>query len=403
MTRGQMVVAVVALAVPLLGLLTEIILRQFTMRGYREIAVDAASILRRINGEFDRDGDDLLLRGLFHSWPVLLRFSHAEERPGLNIELPVPCKASLFCVPKEYKGVVGRVALRAPGERLARFQITTNHPNEARLLLSMPSVTGAIEKLWSSSGTLLALEEQRLELSESVIPQEDLSGRVLSSIQGMVGFAEVASQMLGEKPIPAAHFGCRWNWFRTAYIVAPILLISSMVVAARVQRPALPAPAPVIPAGISKEEAAQMPDVEHWRVAQPSDFDPGAASWLRQQGQVATGRIPVPFSSGGVGGVAYVLENNGAPSSAANRLVLFYDGKLKFDITLPRIAIAARVPSDKIASIQWNGQAPVGQPNGDGVLIVRKLTDPSSGMVMFFSGEFLLSGNPRDYQTLSLQ
>jgi hypothetical protein len=395
-----------AVAIPLLGYIVEVLLGKFRLRGYGEIARDVRLLGTAIHGKTDRDGEDVVLRGNAHSWPVSVRFSKSDLKPGLNIRMSVPSNITLFCIPRNQEREVGRVPLHSADPRFeARFRISTNHPLEARIVFSSDAALVEVEKLCSSVSTLLALENRTLELSELVLPGDNVYQHVLSQIEGMAKIANATAQMPGAAATKAGPgFARQWNWFRTAYVGLPILLILSILVLNRAHQapsaPATPAPDPV---GISRDEAAQISDIQQWRLAQPLDFEPAALSWLQQQGSSLAGRIPVLFTNSATGGVAYILKKNDGADRRSTRLVMFVDGKLRFDLALPQLAIVARIPVDAIESIPWAGRAPVGQPDSDGILVVRKLEGPETATVFFFSGLHLLSGKPKDYHSLSVR
>jgi hypothetical protein len=403
-TRAPIMIFLLAVAIPLLGYMVEVLLGKFRLRGYGHIARDVRLLGTAIHGKTDRDGEDVVLRGNAHSWPVSVRFSQSELKPGLNIKMSVPSGITLYCVPRDQKSEVGRVSLRSADPRFeARFRLSTNHPLEARIVFDSATM-GEIEKLCSSTSTFLAMENRTLELSELVLPEDNVYQHVLSRIQGMAKITDATAQMPSAATTKAVSgFARQWNWFRIAYVGFPILLILSVIVLARAHKaPNAPSPPPVpYPVGISRDEAAQIPDIQQWRLAQPVDFAPGGLSWMQQHGSPLTGRIPVSFTHSATGGVAYILKRIDVTDGRSGRLVMFADGQLRFDLVLPELGIVAPIRLDVIESIQWTGRAPVGQPDSDGILVVRRLEEPETATIFFFSGLHLLSGRPKDYQSLS--
>ncbi|MBZ5513034.1 MAG: hypothetical protein LAN70_17950 [Acidobacteriia bacterium] len=400
-TRAPIVIFL-AVAILLLGYIVEVLLGKFRLRGYRQIAHDVRLLGAAIHGKADRDGEDVVLRGNAHSWPVSVRFSRSDLKPGLNIRMSIPSRITLYCIPRNQREV-GRVPLHTADPRFdARFRISTDHPLEARIVFTS-NVMSEVEKLCSSISTLLALENRTLELSELVLPEDRVYQHVLSRIEGMVKIADATAQMPGGAATKAGSgFARQWNWFRIAYVGIPILLILSLFVLAKTHKaPRAPAPQVLYPAGISGDEAAQIPDIQQWRLAQPADFEPGALSWMQQRGSRSTGRIPVSFTNSATGGVAYILKRIDGADGRSGRLVLFADGRLRFDLVLPELGIVAPIRLDAIESIQWTGRAPVGQADSDGILVVRRLEGPETATIFFFSGLHLLSGRPKDYQSLS--
>ena len=401
MTYNEIVVAL-ALAIPLAGVATELLLRKLRLRGFGHIAGDLTAIAKVIHGELDRDSGDLLIRGSLSSSPVLVRFSHSDHRPGLNIQVPAAGSLSLFCVPRGHDSG-GRVRLHSPDPTFeSRFRLSSNHPALAEILFCTPASMADIQELCRSARTFLALDQQRLELSELLIPEENLAQRVLACIRGMTRIAAASRQMPGAQPERAIPIPRHWNWFRTAYIGAPILLLSSILLAARLQRP-LEAPQPLpMPSGMADEEARQIPEVQQWRLAQPGDFDADAVAWLRQQGQEAKGSIRGRFAANDREDSAYVLRRIPDSPADPSRLVLFLNGQVRYDANMP-IATAARISKDRISAIEWRGRGPSGQPDGDGLLVIQRYQDPSSAMVFFASGVQLLTGRPKDFHSIVLR
>ena len=75
----------------------------------------------------------------------------------------------------------------------------------------------------------------------------------------------------------------------------------------------------------------------------------------------------------------------------------------RFDTSLPQVAFMVRVPRTSIGSIEWLGGAKAVQPDGDGILVVRRYDDPSSGSVFFPQGVRVFAMNPKDYRSVSLR
>jgi hypothetical protein len=153
---------------------------------------------------------------------------------------------------------------------------------------------------------------------------------------------------------------------------------------------------------MADDEARQIPEVQLWRLARPADFDADAVSWLRQQGQEAKGSIRGAFAGNDREDSAYVLKHIPDSPGDPSRLVVFLKGQVRFDANMPT-AIAARISKDRISAIEWRGRGPVGQPDGDGILVIQRYQDPSSAIVLFASGVQLLTGQPRDFHSVSLR
>ena len=399
MDTHDAIVISIAIMIPLLGFLVEILLGTARLRGYWNIGRDVRLLRKLIHGKICRDGSNVLLCGNMGRWPVSVRFSRSDQKPELNIRMSVPSGITLYCLPRNREDQVGRASLRSTDPNFAtRFRLSTNHPLEARIVFSPGATLREIEKLCSSSSTLLVLQDRTLELSELVLPKENLYRQALGRIHRMARIAEALAQMPGSKAVP--RFARQWNWFRTAYCGVLLLLMLSALVLAPAHKVAS-APTVSLPVEIPEAELAQIEDIQRWRLMQPDDFAPGALSWMRQQGWSVTGRLALTRE--GRNAVAYLLKPVDQTTGSSFRLVMFADGKLRFDTIFPEVGIAARVPQDAIRNVDWGGPAPQGEPDSDGVLIVRRLNQPESSTVFFFSGLRLLSGRPKDYQYFSLK
>jgi hypothetical protein len=74
-------------------------------------------------------------------------------------------------------------------------------------------------------------------------------------------------------------------------------------------------------------------------------------TWLQGQGQEAKGSIRGGFAVSDREDSAYVLRHISASPGDMSRLVVFLKGEVRYDANMP-IAAAARIPKDKIASIE---------------------------------------------------
>jgi hypothetical protein len=108
-------------------------------------------------------------------------------------------------------------------------------------------------------------------------------------------------------------------------------------------------------------------------------------TWLQGQGQEAEGSIRGGFAVSDREDSAYVLRHISASPGNMSRLVVFLKGEVRYDANMP-IAAAARIPKDKIASIEWRDRRPPGRPDGDGILVIQKYQDPSSAMILSPAG-----------------
>ena len=78
-------------------------------------------------------------------------------------------------------------------------------------------------------------------------------------------------------------------------------------------------------------------------------------------------------------------------------------GAIKLDSEYPSPAMIARIRQSSLGAIQWANTKPLGAPDGDGLLIVLKPGDPTSGIVAYLSSGRLVSGVPKNYEQISLE
>src|SRR5579884_1152357 len=156
MTYSEIAV-VIALAIPVVGFVIEFVRTRTLLHDFREISKELKTLAVGLNGSFDRDRDDLLLRGRYGQWPVLIRFSRSEYEAGISIQLPVPTHLSLFCYPVSHEGEEGQVPLRTSDERfMSHFRLSTNHsPLEVSMILSSPAVLAELSKITDSQTRIL--------------------------------------------------------------------------------------------------------------------------------------------------------------------------------------------------------------------------------------------------------
>ena len=165
----------IALAIPVVGLLIEFFRDRVVCARFG----NSATISRRwpddLNGEIDRDGDDLLVRGHYGHWPVLVRFSRSEYEAGVSVQMPVPANVSLFCYPVSHEGEEGEVPLAISDERfMAHFRLSTNNtPLEVSMILSSPAVLEELTQI-TDSQSYLTLDNRTMELAEAVIVPEGM-------------------------------------------------------------------------------------------------------------------------------------------------------------------------------------------------------------------------------------
>jgi hypothetical protein len=395
----------VALLLPLAGFLLERWRCRLLIGKFGDIEPEVTSLRTQLNAELDRDGTDLLIRGNYQQWPVLVRLSRSEQEPAVTIELPVSSPLTLFCYPAGYRGEVGRTFLSTTDQKLARFRLSTNDSAAQVNVLMASNVIGEMAKVCESQ-TSVKLEDKLLRVTEKVMYPQQLARRLMVSITALRNIAIAASGK--ERPTIIKK---KFAWFRVAYISAAVVILLATVFPAVIEHlPKKTKEAEASSESISSApavrvdpEMAQVPQVQNWRVAETQDFNSDGVAWLQQQGGSASGHISASFSPNGEEDAAYVLKRRQEKSGENGaRLVLFIDKRMRFDAVMPQIDVLSKISKDRINAVEWRGRPPASSPDGDGILVVQRYNDPSSAIIFFVSGLRLMSAVPKDFRTVSL-
>lgn len=374
------------------------------LRGFTDIGADVRALCKLIHGERSRDGKDVVIRGKYAGAPVLVRFSRTENVPELDIQMRGQARCNLFVAPVRARASEGGARLQVTHPLLnSRCTVRTDHILEARALLQSRQVPDELWKLCCSSEAFVSITSGMVEFSEAQLPKPDTVGRIRSHLQSLAIIAAAAQgrAVPKEEPVPSV-------WAQTPVWVAmtsTALLVIGLFTyvsaksarnrAAAVQAAA---PAPFV-SDIPSSDAKQIPDAASWRVAQPADFDSRALDWAAQQQTQLTGTISGKFTAADSHDLAYVLVN---PTTGEKRVVILVNGALRFDATLPDLALVARVPAGNVSNIEWQ-MKPTSPADGDGILVLRRFDEPASGILIYCSGLRSLTAVPLDYRRIDLQ
>jgi hypothetical protein len=401
------IAVIVALIIPLAGLVIEYFRTRARVHDFSDISKEIKNLMAGLDGELDRDGGDLLVRGSYGNWPVLVRFSRSEDEAGVSIEMPVPTNLTLYCYPVSHEGEEGQVLLRTSDEQfMSHFRLSTNNsPLEVSMIISSPAVLAELSKI-TDSQTYLILENRMLELVERTIIPGNLGARLLNCVRGMARITSEATGAHGNAG-PMAHPPKRErNWFRLGYFSVSALILIVLLVEPVLKRPSrgatakpLPPPVSTIPAAL----ATQVPQLQGWHVADTGDFDPDADAWMQQQGQRCSGQISANVESAQSQDLAYIFRRPQGPlGTNSARFVLFINNQKRYDAEMPRIDAAGRISKSRIGSVEWRGRGPNSEPNADGIILIQRYDDPTSAIVFFMSGPKLLTAVPKDFRNVTL-
>jgi hypothetical protein len=373
-------------------------------QGHVEYALDAQNLAKRLNGEIFRDGEDLVINGTQGRLPVVVRLSFAENTPGLHIRMAAPANFRMSVVPKGARTSEGKVQVRTGDESFdARFLTKSDHPTQAKMYLGSRGALPELGKLGCLSRGHIKFSTGTIEQSEALIPVPNTGQHIQEHLQSMERLAAELARMpfadrVDLKPLKRER---RWM-LRLAMVAGMIAALVGIITAA--QQPAEVPPPPAgseahVPQGVSPLDASVLGPLTGWHAAAAEELDPDAGAWARGAGQKETGRLRADFEAkhAAVKDTAYLLVND----DGQRRLILILAGKVRYDVKYPYLGLAAVIPKANLARIQWKGRKPE-DPDGDAVLIVRKLQDRSSGLVLYFSDDKLVSAVPSDYQSINL-
>ncbi|MGE0405960.1 MAG: hypothetical protein AB7O65_06655 [Candidatus Korobacteraceae bacterium] len=394
---------IIAGAVSLVGLLIAFFRNRAIFTGYQEVAEEARALRRALSGVILRDGDDLVVNGTFQNWPVVIRFSNAENTAGLNLRMMVPASFAMSVAPTAMQLIDGGRQAVATGDYLfdARFSTRTNHPAQSKLFLTRANLT-LVQKLCCSSKTLLSVNQGTLEVSELVTPH-DAASHALEHLQVMAQLAVEFRSMPGAEAVKVVPFRRdRHVLGRIAIVAACAVCLASVVAATRASVRAMAtseASGAELPEGMLPLEAQSIPEASNWKLAAMNEFDPVGIYWMRSQGVEPEGRISLDFSGSGTSGdTTFVLV-----SEKVHRVVVLAQHRNLFDSSFPELTAVARVPQSSVGAISWAGGAGPDEIPGDGLLVVTGQGENASAMVLFVKDSRLLSFVPENYQQINLR
>jgi hypothetical protein len=368
---------------------------------YEEVRSDVRALASHLKGVIFRQGAELVVTGNNAGCSTTIRFSHQENTPGVYIRMHAPALFTLFCAPKQAATVAGRARLLPENNYLAsRFQVRSDHPTEARLFLAEDGVVGCLQQLCCSARAFFTISDGALELTELSIPDQHAGRHFIDHLVSMRALLGPLRSMPNADHIKVPAFRRERHVGVRAALAACVVVAVATVIAATEEHGH--AARKVAPVGVREIEADQIPNLSGWRRINDSDYDGGALSWLRGNGQDADFRIEGDFSGTANGRDAvYVFRRVNGDTF---RVVLLVNGEDRYDVNYDSLAVVARFPKALVENTEWAGQKPAA-PDGDGVLIaLPQAADGSTpAVVLFVQGRQIISGAPTDYQHLNLR
>lgn len=395
---ATLIVAVVAL----IGMITAMVRNARKIKGYEELAPEAKAIARKLNGQLFRDGNDLVMSGNYQNLPTIVRLSHAENTPGVSIEIKVPSRFTFSLTPRQAPVIPDGLGVNVP-TLATNFVGRTNSALEANQLVGSPSVRKALAAICISQKTFLEITPGRLLVSDLLIPP-NLLDRVSIALQAASSISAVLEKFPGadeRKLIPVKHDRTSWA-FRGALAAGIIVTIAGLAQnAVNASNKPARVTAKEIATSIPRNDAILIPKLKDWRTADESDFDPNFSAWLQSYGVKPSNSLDFSAdTSRQRDDKIYFLVND----KGQKRIVAIVDHRVALDSIFDQAAGVAVVPMDAVNKVQWPlSRAPFNAVPGDGLLIVRDMASKNGATLLFFEPNGHVSGQPENYQHLDIQ
>ncbi len=372
--------------------------------GHKEYASDAQDLAKKLHGEIFRDGDDLVINGTQGGREVVVRFSYAENTPGLHIRMAAPANFRMTVVPKGARASEGRVQVRTGDDSFdARFMTKSDHPTQAKMFLGSKGVLAELGKLGCLSHGFVNISNGAIEHSEALVPTPNAGQHIREHLQSMERIAADLAHMPFADRVELKPLKRDRRWVLRLAIVAGIITALVGIITAAQQPVQTPLPVAgsgnFVPPGMIASDASLLGSLRGWHLAIADDLDPDAAAWARNAGQKATGHLSGDFDGrrSALKDSVYLLVN----LDGQRRVVIIVDGQVRYDVKYSGIGLLSLIPKANLSGIQWKTSNPA-QPDGDALLILRNPRDHTSGLVLYFSDGKLESAVPSDYQTINL-
>jgi hypothetical protein len=396
-----LVAILIAGVVTVVGIVLNSTRRDATFSGFEASAYDLRRIRRRVNGQLRREGKDLVISGDWRSLPVTLRFSHRDDAPAVHVRIAARATFAFDIVSPSVPAERGRAVIRIPELRLEpRFVLRTDSPAEARLFTGTPKVRQLLQAICTSTGISVAVEPGTVEVAQMAFPQHYLARRVLQQLERLGDLAAAFEVMprsdLVRVPAVTRNRSIVGRAAMVTGLAATVVVVATASYPTNRQQTES-AEQPSAPTGIDVSDALHIPGILRWRLAEDSDYDPGAVRWLRNRGQTATTKIGLDLGGNGSHSVAYFLKRQGS-----FRVVMLDGGEVKYDASYPFVAVVTRVPAQALSQIDWTS-APTAQPDGEGLLLIMNQDDVASSLLLFSHAGRVLSAAPANYQSIPLE
>jgi hypothetical protein len=388
----------IVLCVGMIGAFAAFVRDRARYAGYRDMMRETIAFSKTIDGEIFRDAGDLVISGERERMPLVVRFSHAENTPGLSVRLGAPTTLSLRVVPRGQDIHEGRAVVKTADDVFnTRFDVRTDQPTEARLFVDSPKALMAIVRLCRSSHDFLSIGSAAIEFGQ-------LGAPTAATVRALPGYVQALADLFRElRAMPGADLvkveprHRQRDYILRATIAAGVIAAAATLYVTaheKPQRDQVTQDQNQPPEGISEIDAAAIPNVRQWHLATAADSGPAATSWLSDHDTPFSGHVALDMSgTGEKSDSAYFLVND----KGDRRVVVLMHGSKAYDARFMTLAAIARVPKDAMSRVQWSGSAPF-DVQGDGLLVVRNPEQAGSAVVLFYNGRSTSSVVPANWQ-----
>lgn len=405
MSPIQTAVLIVAL-VTIVGVVVSFMRKSSALAGYDEIKDEVPKIASAMKAEMFRDGEDLVLAGNYKRRPAQVRFSYAENTPGLNLRMQAPVSFTFSAVPKGATATEGRVLMRTGNDMFdAKFASRTDHPTQAKMMVGGRAALQNIEKLCCSQKTYLTMTRGNLELSELVIPAPYTSRHVLDHLESMSVVAAAVEGIPGAESVKIVPYEREKSTpvFRIALIIAAIAAVLGVVFIRPSSTSAeLGGAGRDLPRaeGVEALDASRIGNLKGWHALKPEEYDPDAAGTARGAGLEPNGHFQADVDSDSELDDVYLLAND----AGQTRIVILQGGgKKMYDTIMNHIVGGLPVPKDSIASVEWTAAPRRYSSSGDGILLLTREGDTLKPSLLLYADKKFIAGVPARWQSLSFR
>ncbi|HVG91614.1 MAG TPA: hypothetical protein VNB54_09005 [Alphaproteobacteria bacterium] len=394
----------IAILVGIVGIVVYWVRRFAVFFGYKAIQPDVLQIATLLKAQPLRERNDVVIEGNFGGNPTIVRFSHRVDTPGLDIQMRVPATVNFFLSPKTITTAnEGRVPVRTGSAALdRRFNASTDHPVELRMMTAVPAVKNSFEQLCCSTQTGLRINDRVIEISELTIPPFT-ANHVFDHLQSMVALAKAIHEMPGSDRIKVDPLPRRGSSWPVRVALAGGLMCLVALLFTQPYSHTQGANASINPraslSGITPADAARMQQLLGWRLAKADDFSASGLRFLREHQLEPAGHIMADFAGrGGVPDSAYLLVD----STGRKRVSMLAKGMVAYDAIFPKVDAVARISKSTVTKIQWMSAGPQYPPDGDALLVIQNANDPTASVVLLRHGTQTLSARPADFNKIDL-